>query len=340
MELKKVSELNSEERTNINQLVDLCSFSTPFHKIEWLAIVEKLLNDEVYYLFDHDSEKKINFALPFFFKKGYLYYDMHSFSMDYDLVYGGPLMHPDELLTEVSTGMLMENNMKQAKSLIMTLPPRFPIAHCQKKNLMHICNTPIFDLTPDIDTIWQSFPYKNVRCNINKAYKNNIRVIADATGHLEIFHKYLGKTLRSFNKPVLPFQYYMEIMQLPFMHIFSAIHGDQPIAIGIIAAHKDTVYYWANSSSLEHRNYRPNDLLVWEIIKWTKEHNYKYFDFLITPLSDLPGIIRFKLKFGGEIYPIYQYRLKNFHQIVSKSLYYISHPGQAISRICRTPSKQ
>jgi len=340
MVVKELLDLTPDENIAINGLVESCPFSTPFHKTEWLFIVEKVFHDKIYYLFDKGCDNKIDFALPFFLKKGYLYCDLHSFSMDHELVYGGPLFSPDFHFTEASFAKLVGNRLGRIKSVVLTLPPKFDLTEHNVGSLTHVYNTPIIDLSPDIDTIWNSLEYKNVRCNINKASKNGVHVVMDNVDHLEILHSYLAKTLQTFNKPVSPLEYYKEIAKLPFAHIFSAMYDNQPIAVGMIVTHRDTVYYWLNASSPEYRIYRPNDLLVWEIIKWAKGNDYNCFDFLITPITDLPGVSRFKLKFGGEVYPIYEFRLKNIYQVFSKSLYYLSHPGKAISRLHRTSSEK
>jgi lipid II:glycine glycyltransferase (peptidoglycan interpeptide bridge formation enzyme) len=175
-----------------------------------------------------------------------------------------------------------------------------------------------------------------VRCNINKARKHNIHVAVDEKQHLVKFHEYHEALLKSYHKPILPLQYYESVAQLPCVHIFSALYEKVPIAVGIILTHHDTVYYWNNASAFEYRNYRPNDLLVWEIIKWAKERNFHVFDFLIVPLTELPGLTRFKLKFQPKLYPVYEYQAKNKYQIMSKGLYYLSRPYEFISKLCST----
>lgn len=336
MVLKRISELTPHEKQRLHTLIDTCSFSTPFHHIEWLSIIEKLFQKDIYYLFHYDKNENVDFALPFLLKKEGLYWDIAHFSY-YELMYGGPLFCTDNQGVKISISTAIEHHIQGVKSISMTLPPKFPINRCTTSCFVKYCDTPLIDLRPDVDTIWKAFPYKNVRCNINKAYKNNVTIEINNIDHLEMFHTYHGQLLKSVNKPLLPLKYYTDVAQLPYIHIISALHNNYPIAVAILATHRDTVFYWHNASSVEHRNYRPNDLLVWEIIKWAKEHNFKYFDFIMFNINELPGVTRFKLKFGGEIYPIYQYlrsySLKNLHHKMNKYVSYISHPRRALSRI-------
>ena len=336
MTLKRISGLTVHEKSCLNTFIDGCTFSTPFHRIEWLSIIERLFQKDVYYLFHYDDNGQIDFAFPFLLKKEGLYRDILPFSY-YELMYGGPLFCTDDPHTEIDISTAIEHHIEGVKSITMTLPPKFPIDHCAASCFVKYCDTPLIDLRPDGETIWKAFPYKNVRCNINKAYKNNVTIEVNNIDHLKMFHTYHAELLNSVNKHILPLQYYTDVAQLPCIHIMSAMHNNYPIAVAILATHRDTVFYWHNASSIEHRNYRPNDLLVWEIIKWAKEHHYKYFDFIMFNINELPGVTRFKLKFGGEIHPIYQYqrnyRLKNIHHKINKYLYYIFRPRRALSRI-------
>jgi hypothetical protein len=333
MQVKRISELASDEAEGISYLIESCNFSTPFHTIEWLSIADTVLEDNIYYAFHLDEDRKVRFALPFIVVKDYLWWDMHSFSMTHELVYGGPVFDRVIDLEKLSIINMTDEKLGIIKSLVLTLPPRFDFDRLVKKNLMHIYNTPIIDLSPDIGSIWDSFEYRNVKCNINKAYKNRVEVHIDVVDHVEQFHLYHESTLAAYGRMIPPLEYYERVVGLPFVHMFSAVQSNRPIAVGIIAAYKDTVYYWNNASSPDSRNLRPNDLLVWEIIKWAKENGYRYFDFLIVPIADLPGLGRFKLKFGGKVYPIFQYRLKSTYHTVNKILYLLSHPTAVARRL-------
>jgi hypothetical protein len=336
MKAKLISELTQKEKQDIEQLIDVCTFSTPFLHPDWLLIVEKLFNEKLYYAFHYDEHETMEFALPFIVKRDYRYWDMHSFSMAYELHYGGPLFRSVSRLGELARDVLKPDGVDRVKSLRMYLPPTFDCAPLGENRCMHIYNTPIIDLTPDVDALWSALPYKNVRCNINKARKHHVHVAVDEKQHLVKFHEYHEALLKSYHKPVLPLTYYESVAQLPYVHIFSALHDDMPIAVGIILTHRDTVYYWNSASAFEYRMYRPNDLLVWEIMSWAKERNFGVFDFLIVPLTELPGLTRFKLKFQPKLYPVYEYRTKNRYQILSKGVYYLSRPYEIISKLCST----
>ena len=78
-----------------------------------------------------------------------------------------------------------------------------------------------------------------------------------------------------------------------------------PIA-GTLAIHYgDKVWYLYGASSNEHRNYMPNYLLQWEMIRWAVETGCRVYDFRGVPGDvgedhPLYGLVKFKRGFGGD----------------------------------------
>lgn len=78
-----------------------------------------------------------------------------------------------------------------------------------------------------------------------------------------------------------------------------------PIA-GTLAIHYgDKVWYLYGASSNEHRNYMPNYLLQWEMIRWAIETGCRVYDFRGVPGDvgedhPLYGLVKFKRGFNGD----------------------------------------
>ena len=67
----------------------------------------------------------------------------------------------------------------------------------------------------------------------------------------------------------------------------------------------DKVWYLYGASSNEDRNYMPNYLLQWEMIRWAVEKNCRVYDFRgvsgdVSEDNPLYGLYRFKQGFGGD----------------------------------------
>lgn len=336
MILKRLSEISSQEKNSIEELINKCKYSSPFHKIDWLQIVQRVIDKEIFVIFRFFGNQKIDFYIPLIQEKKCVFYDILSYSLKYGLVHGGPLYKKGTVLLDKKFFREIKKILpKTTKTLSFTLPPNFPLKLCETKRLKHIYNTPIINLNDTLDNIWKSLEYKSIRWGINKAIKNGITLEIDNYNYINNFHDYLKKTYINFNKSILPLEYYKELVNLQFVHTFACIYKNIPIAISIIIVHKQTVYWWANSSSIEFRNLCPNDFLVWEVLKWAKGNGYMFFDFLITHIKNLPGRSRFKLKYSGKLYPIYEYKFDTIYVIIDKLIHNFSHPKYIAHKIIK-----
>ena len=95
--------------------------------------------------------------------------------------------------------------------------------------------------------------------------------------------------------------------------------GGEPISTGIIFTFGNTARFWKYGWSGEEQKQHPNQLLYWELIKWSKDHGFRYFDIIqidpiITdhlslglPITDelksrrLYGPTLYKIGFGGKV---------------------------------------
>ena len=65
----------------------------------------------------------------------------------------------------------------------------------------------------------------------------------------------------------------------------------------------DTLYYKFNASDPAHLAARPNDLVVWEAMRWARDHGYRFLDFGLSAWEQ-EGLQRFKRKYATEERPI------------------------------------
>ena len=81
--------------------------------------------------------------------------------------------------------------------------------------------------------------------------------------------------------------------------------GRKAIAGTLAIWYGDKVWYLYGASSNEDRNYMPNYLLQWEMIRWAVEKNCRVYDFRGVPGDvgedhPLYGLVKFKRGFNGE----------------------------------------
>jgi lipid II:glycine glycyltransferase (peptidoglycan interpeptide bridge formation enzyme) len=105
---------------------------------------------------------------------------------------------------------------------------------------------------------------------------------------------------------------------------FGAFLKDKMIAGQVRLCYKDTVYAWYAGSDSDYFNKRPNDFLLWNVILWSKEHNYDLFDFGGAGKPTIPyGVRDYKLKFGGELvnYGRYEKEYKKLFMFIGKNAF-------------------
>lgn len=74
--------------------------------------------------------------------------------------------------------------------------------------------------------------------------------------------------------------------------------------------YKDEIYGWYAGSYSEYYKLFPNDILIWETLKWSCEHGYKVFDYGGAGEPNKPyGVRAFKSQMGGELVNYGRYEL-------------------------------
>lgn len=147
--------------------------------------------------------------------------------------------------------------------------------------------------------------HKERKRNIAKAEKEGLTFkVLDEENHIKTVILLLKKT---YNRIKVPFSYEKLFFNTQFIldnnvKFFGAFWEDKMIAGQVRLCYNDTVYAWYAGSDSDYFNKRPNDFLLWNVIMWSKENEYKVFDFGGAGKPNVPyGVRDYKLKFGGEL---------------------------------------
>ena len=160
----------------------------------------------------------------------------------------------------------------------------------------------MLDLTKGPDDLFKQFAQTR-RTDIRNAIKRGIEVdIASTRDEFKTYYEiYADWCLR---KQIAPTSWEVveEALSLPNRRLFLARHGGKTIAATIIRLYPGAmIEYAANSSRAEYTKLRPNDLLQWRIVEWACAEGYKRYS--------LGGAHLFSRRMGGDIVPIYRYRI-------------------------------
>ena len=162
----------------------------------------------------------------------------------------------------------------------------------------------ILDLSKGEDTIWHSMNKKR-RNTIKKAIRLNISIVEVGNiQELEKSYQILKEVYSRARLPLADFSLFKSAYDIlgpkKMVKCFNAKHNNSSIGTLWILNYKNRIYDWYSGSLHEHLDKSPNDLLIWNAIKWGIEKDYEIFDFGGAGKPGVHyGVRDFKKKFGG-----------------------------------------
>lgn len=180
----------------------------------------------------------------------------------------------------------------------------------------------VTDIRPSEDQILAGM-MMTWRQNVRSSARKGVTVrVGSGDADLEAFHRLLVETGARDQFPVYPKYVFADMLRnysaeratrdaTAEMVLLIAEHEGVPIAAGIVAAFGTGSWsMMCGSSGLpEHRKLRPNYLLQWESMRWSKAHGAEYYDFrgipdVLEPGQEMYGVYEFKRGFGGSVYRV------------------------------------
>ena len=154
------------------------------------------------------------------------------------------------------------------------------------------------------EELWNGM-HKERRRNVGQAEKAGLRFeeVRTEEGRKAVI-ALLQKTYARKHVPMADSSLFERLTELmpKNVHFFAAYHGDKMIAGQIRLGYKDLLYAWYAGSDEQYFKLRPNDFLMWNVIKWAHTQGYKEFDFGGGGEPGKPyGVRDYKLKYGCEM---------------------------------------
>lgn len=160
------------------------------------------------------------------------------------------------------------------------------------------------DLRPDLDTLWNNLE-GSARRAIRKAEKSGVvvQIGQDKEDLRAFFNMHLGVRKYTYNLVAQPYSFFEQIWQ-QFVEtqngmVMLARHEGNVIGGIFFLEWKDGLYYKFNASNSALRTVRPNDMMIWEGIKYGKAKGFTHLDFGLSDW-DQEGLVRYKRKFASE----------------------------------------
>jgi CelD/BcsL family acetyltransferase involved in cellulose biosynthesis len=166
----------------------------------------------------------------------------------------------------------------------------------------------VLALSSDPEAVFRKFKRTQVQQCILKAERDAVTVRRASAGtDLDVFYSLHLQTRRRLGTPVQPRRYFdllwKRLIEPGVGFILLAYHGETPLAGAVFLAWNGTVSYKHSASDPAYWRLRPNNLVLWNAIKWGCENGYHTFDFGRTDLDD-EGLRAFKNGWGTKEQPL------------------------------------
>jgi hypothetical protein len=156
----------------------------------------------------------------------------------------------------------------------------------------------------------------STRRNVKKAYRGGVLVeISRFRDSIESFYRLNCMTRQRHGLPPQPFSFFTRIFEHIISQgqgtIVSALYSGKTIASAVFFNFGRKVIYKYGASDLVHQDLRPNNLIMWEAIKWHRERGFELLNLGRTELEN-KGLLQFKRGWGAEerLLKYYRYDFK------------------------------
>lgn len=289
--------LTINESKEWSNLVDNCEQPDIHFTPEYMQLYQKrlsLVNTTEAELFVTKNSEQKNYVLYPFFTRRINDKPIFSFIKEpvYDIVspwyFGGVLVNSKKGINNLLK-LLWKNFRIYAKnnSIISEFTRIHPLLSGNKKfaeisGAKYEYDVSYIDLTKSFENIFQEFKKSN-RNAVNAAKRKGVKIKFSKSKHsLESFFELYTKTMKRVkaeNVYFFSFEFLDELLEVLNENIIiaSAEYEDRVIASSIFLFKYGIVHYWLSGFNEDFSNFFPNNLLLYEAIKWSKDHENKIF---------------------------------------------------------------
>lgn len=266
--------------------------ATIYHTLGWRDIIHHEYRFEPVYLSAKEGERIVG-VLPMFLVKNLRGRRLVSLPFS---IYGGPLADGAEIAYALICKCMEMVN--EGKTSAIEIKPHTHISDNVAELEAVECGVgTTIDLTVGVDILWKRLTDRN---DVNRAVSEGLSFSISEGDALDRFYRLQLMTRKRLGLPVPSIRYYRSFFEkMPGMVKLALVKkGEVSVAGGLFFVYNGTVLYALGASDQRYLSSRPNDLLIWDMMKWSASAGYKEFDLGPTPSDDI-GLLHFKGKWGG-----------------------------------------
>ncbi len=165
------------------------------------------------------------------------------------------------------------------------------------------------DLTKGTKQLWKCLN-KKTRNAVRKAEKSGLTLrTATEANQLRDYYRLYLQTQKRLGSPPHSYQLFQNLFetfsQSGKVSIRIGYYSKKPIAGVILFMHDERIFWWNNAADTRYRRLNPTNLLLWNVIEWGAERNFRAMDMGRTRRNTT--IHHFKSGWGGHEVPIHDY---------------------------------
>lgn len=275
-------------------------------------VLEEKRSDDKAFLFVY-TEMGTEIGLYAFIKRPIEQMSIQGKFFDIETVYGygGPLVNTEseEFVRRFEEAFLEYCRTENIIAEFVRFHPLIQNQTIFKENIqvLHNRKTVALDLSPNIDDIWMQQISTQNRNTIRKCIKNSLTV--EEADDYETFMHIYDETMRRVNADdFYSFQkvYFDELRKDDKNILLCVKYNQQIIASAIFMGYGEYFHYHLSGSRREYLKLAPNNILLWEAIRYAKEHGYQKMHFgggLSDSMED--NLFKFKSRFSKEYADFY-----------------------------------
>jgi len=279
--------LNLENSKEWLSLVESCEQPDLHFLPEYMKLYEEKIQGKALLFISKDQDTKNLVVYPFFLRdirKITIFSELKEevFDIISPWYYGGPLLKNVYKKNQTLKKFLIDFQEYVKKNNIISEFTRIhPILDKNQEFSSIVKATPqdlisYINLNQSLETIWDNFKKSN-RNSINAAIRNNIQIkFSKSYETLRVFTNFYHETMKRLNVNAwyfFSFDFFKNItnsLNNNFI-VATAIHQNKIISSALFFYKYGISYYWLSGYDNMKRNLFPNNLLLFESIKWLKE---------------------------------------------------------------------
>ncbi len=226
-----------------------------------------------------------------------------------------PIIDDPVTFDDVIATVLRYGEKSRWKTFVLSGGKRFLLSKTPSRKFY----THVVDLTRDEDQIFSSFRSSTKR-NVNKALREGVEItMSTSIESMSEFYRLYAVTRKRHGTAIEPFPFFENV----YKHIISrgkgivalASYENSFVATAVFFHFGKSVFYQFGASDRNTQHLRPNNLIMWEAIRWFLQRGYESFSFG-TSEYDNNGLRQFKngMATSEETtgYYVYSFRKRDF----------------------------